>query len=365
MNGDLIWTSRQLFAGPIFGINSISRNGAFARAYWQGSGKVQDSVELRLLGDSGKFLQMSELNCDGYWEIESSEAPSCIFAWSSCGRYLAAAHDQNSYVLLYDLRFGYRGLVVFPWSHETVSICWSPDGKYLASAGWELLISECEWDSHQNEIYGLKPWLSVVPFNLSAESEAKAVCWSTCSFSPDGRFLFAVALIAPSQAIFLVYESRSLSVVFSFETTVPDQTAPTSGNSHSWSEDSDAIFFCINGKLHYAKRVAETRLFKQTETNVVAELVACNPRYNLVATIHRQVDKITNDMYGTLEPGSWKLSIMLRSNLKIVAEYDITSEPVCVQWDRNGNEIWVQCEDGIVIQGQIPSTLRTNGTKKP
>ena len=92
--------------------------------------------------------------------------------WSPDGKYLASGSEDKT-VIIWDAKSGESLKTLKGHSRVVFSVCWSPDGKYLASGSEDNTI--IIWDAKSGEIIKtLKGHSSIV----------YSVCWS-----PDGKYL--------------------------------------------------------------------------------------------------------------------------------------------------------------------------------
>ena len=112
--------------------------------------------------NSGQRLKTLEGHSNSVWSV----------CWSPDGKYLASGSRDNT-VIIWDANSGQRLKTLKGHYWDVRSVGWSPDGKYLASGSYDLTIKI--WDANSGQ--KLK--------TLEGHSEnVKSVCWS-----PDGKYL--------------------------------------------------------------------------------------------------------------------------------------------------------------------------------
>ena len=112
--------------------------------------------------NSGQRLKTLEGHSNSVWSV----------CWSPDGKYLASGSQDNK-VIIWDANSGQRLKTLKGHYWNVSSVGWSPDGKYLASGGGDITIKI--WDAKSGQ--RLK--------TLEGHSErVNSVCWS-----PDGKYL--------------------------------------------------------------------------------------------------------------------------------------------------------------------------------
>ena len=92
--------------------------------------------------------------------------------WSPDGKYLASGSSDNT-VIIWDAESGQRLKTLEGHSDIVMSVCWSPDGKYLASGSFDDTV--IIWDAKSGKKLR----------TLEGHSNyVGSVCWS-----PDGKYL--------------------------------------------------------------------------------------------------------------------------------------------------------------------------------
>ena len=125
-----------------------------------------------LFANFGTLFAQDEITLKHLRTIEGHSSNVESVCWSPDGIYLASGSLDNT-VIIWDAESGQRLLTLKGHSGSVLSVSWSPDGKYLASGSFENTV--IIWDANSGEkLQTLEGHSSFV----------SSVCWS-----PDGKFL--------------------------------------------------------------------------------------------------------------------------------------------------------------------------------
>ncbi len=137
---------------------------------------------------NGTYLAASRLNYSKdsmmVWNMEHREVvfsynkPFYQVSFSRDGKYLAAAGGMNENLTIFDV--GNWGVIYENYTDQkgTVSVSWSPNGRYLASGGEDGTV----------KIIDVKTWNQTANFTVS---EGHNTVNTVLSWSPNGRYIAA------------------------------------------------------------------------------------------------------------------------------------------------------------------------------
>ncbi|MBQ1191108.1 MAG: TIR domain-containing protein, partial [Bacteroidales bacterium] len=141
------------------------------RRYYLGARRAAlEAISLSYSPEAERALRQSWESNSGTLEGNSGYISSVC--WSPDGKYLASDLEDDN-VIIWDANSGERLKTLKGHSNSVSSVCWSPDGRYLASGSLDstLII----WDVTGGESFK----------TLEGHSdEVYSVCWS-----PDGKYL--------------------------------------------------------------------------------------------------------------------------------------------------------------------------------
>ena len=200
--------------------------------------------------------------------------------WSPDGKYLASGSNDET-VKIWDAKSGVCMLTLRGHSNDVESVCWSPDGKYLASGSKDYTF--IIWDAKSGEklktLKGHSYWVN-------------SVCWS-----PDGNYLASGSLDETVK----IWDAKSGECIRTL------QGHSLSVNSVSWSPDGKYLASCsaeLDGNKHSgivkiwdAESGRCIRTFERHETTVNS--VSWSPDGEYLASGSR--DKTVKIWYKTTE----------------------------------------------------------------
>ncbi|MEE0266978.1 MAG: TIR domain-containing protein [Bacteroidales bacterium] len=129
-----------------------------------------EAISLSYSPEAERALRQSWESNSGTLEGHSDFVYSVC--WSPDGKYLASCSDDET-IKIWDAKSGKELKTLEGHYYDVNSVCWSPDGKYLASGSHDKTVKI--WDANSGEC--------ILTFEGHSES-VRSVCWS-----PYGKYL--------------------------------------------------------------------------------------------------------------------------------------------------------------------------------
>jgi WD40 repeat protein len=155
---------------------------------------VSSPSELSVTAFNDKWI-----NYGSFFSIEGDSGSVVYSPDGTCFAIAANSHAYEPSIRIFDAVSG-ELLCNTPRIGYQAQICYSPDGKYIASAGWSSRISI--WNASSGELYMF--------MDYENRSDAHIESVRTVAYSPDGRFIAS----GSNDSTIKIWDTASWNVVY-------------------------------------------------------------------------------------------------------------------------------------------------------